>query len=385
MTTLGDLAIKNGIQTGPFGSQLHASDYTDHGVGVVMPQDLGENVVRPDAMARVSAEIAAELSRHRLQPGDIVFSRRGDVTRRSLIRDGDGELLCGTGCLRVRLDPERADPMFVSYAMAMQESRDWLIRHAVGATMPNLNTGILSELPVRSPRLHVQRAVGEVLGSLDDKIATNRRIVGAADNLIRAQVRARLVRPSQLWGALDIVFGEAFKGDLFSAPGIGRALVRIRDLKSQKCQVWTTERRPKEFEVQPGTLLVGMDAEFRATRWSGPAGVLNQRVLAASSDKYGPAIAREMLVAPLRRIERSKSGTTVIHLNKSDLLAESVLVPDDSEVPALRALVDPMWERAVAAEQESVRLAATRDELLPLLISGRITVKDAEKTVEEVV
>ena len=385
MTTLGNLVIKGGIQTGPFGSQLHASDYTDHGVGVVMPQDLGDNIVRPDAMARVSSETAVELSRHRLLPGDIVFSRRGDVTRRSLIRERDGELLCGTGCLRVRIDPEKADPTFVSYAMATKESREWLIRHAVGATMPNLNTRILSGLPVRSPRLRAQHAMGEILGALDEKIAANRRLVENVDDFIRPQVASRLARSIKLWGALDFVFGEAFRGDSFSAPGIGRPLVRIRDLKSQKCQVWTTERRDSEYEVSPGDLLVGMDAEFRPTRWSGPEGVLNQRVLSASSDKYGPAIAREMLVAPLHRIERSKTGTTVIHLNKSDLLSEEVLAPADPEVPALRALVDPIWDRAIAAEQESVRLAATRDELLPLLMSGKITVKDAEKTVEEVV
>lgn len=254
-----------------------------------------------------------------------------------------------------------------------------------GSAIPSTRREDVYSLPLSLPPRCEQVAIREVLSAFDDKIAANHRIVVAADQIIRVQVAARLAVPKKLWGALSVVFGEAFKGDSFSAPGIGRALVRIRDLKSQKCQVWTTEQRAKEFEVRPGDLLVGMDAEFRATRWSGPNGVLNQRVLTASSEKYGPAIAREMLVEPLRRIERSKSGTTVIHLNKSDLLAEEILAPVDSEVPALRALVDPMWNRAVAAEKESVRLAAIRDELLPLLMSGKITVKDAEKTVEEVV
>lgn len=254
-----------------------------------------------------------------------------------------------------------------------------------GSAIPSTRREDVYALSLSLPPGAEQIAIGEVLGALDDKIAANRSVVNAADNCIRVHVSARLAKPRRLWGALDISFGEAFKGGLFSSPGEGRALVRIRDLKSQKCQVWTTESRPKELVVRPGDLLVGMDAEFRPTRWSGPEGVLNQRVLAASSDKYGPAIAREMLVEPLRRIERSKTGTTVIHLNKRDLVAEEVFVPADPEIPALRALVDPMWDRAVAAEQESVRLAAARDELLPLLMSGKITVKDAEKTVEEVV
>ena len=131
--------------------------------------------------------------------------------------------------------------------------------------------------------------------------------------------------------------------------------------------------------------MVGMDAEFTATRWSGPSGLLNQRVLLAGSDQLGKPIVRESLKAPLARLERSKSGTTVIHLNKADLLRESVLIPAAEDLAPLRARVDPVWDRAVAAERENQVLASTRDELLPLLMSGRITVGAASSHVEEVV
>lgn len=309
-------------------------------------------------------------------PG-VAIGRSGSIGTATYVDEGFWPL---NTCLFVR-DFKGNDPRWVYW---MLHGLDFMSYNS-GSAQPSLNRNNLADIKIATPGLSQQRSISGVLGVFDDKIAANRRLVESIDNLIRSRVASRPVKSIQLWEAMDFVFGEAFKGDSFSAPGIGRPLVRIRDLKSQKCQVWTTERRARECEVRPGDILVGMDAEFRPTRWSGPEGVLNQRVLSASSDTYGPAIALEMLVAPLRRIERSKTGTTVIHLNKSDLLAEEVLAPVGLEVPALRALVDPMWERAVAAEQESVRLAATRDELLPLLMSGKITVKDAEKTVEEVV
>ena len=383
-TTLGEVAIENkGIQTGPFGSQLHASDYVSQGVGVVMPQDLGENEIIQSGMARISSMTAAGLARHRLDLNDIVYSRRGDVTRRALVRNTDGDLICGTGCIRVRLDPEKVDSRYVSFALGLPAAREWITRHAVGATMANLNTKILSALPLELPELGGQRAIAEVLGAMDDKIAANRRVVELVDQIITSILKSALRNKARLWDAVEFVFGEAFKGAEFVEPGIGRPLIRIRDLKSQRCQVWTTETRRREQVVSPGDVLVGMDAEFRATRWRGPTGVLNQRVLLARSTAYGDALTRQILRAPLDQIERSKSGTTVIHLNKKDLEEQIAFVPDTSDVDRLRRLIDPLWERAVAAEQENVLLAATRDELLPLLMSGKITVKDAEQRIEQ--
>ncbi|GAP80155.1 type I restriction-modification system, specificity subunit S [Brachybacterium sp. SW0106-09] len=387
MTTLGEVHGLRAIQTGPFGTQLKADEYnsTGNGAPVVSVGEIREGFIRikPDT-PRVGPEVQTRLGHFMLDERDVVVSRKGAVDRSAWISKSYGPLFLGSDAIAVRFDdPDTA--RFYSYVLRERSVRGWLVRHAPGTTMLSMNGAVLGAVPVPPSNGLRMASIVEVLGALDDKIAANHRLVDSLDDLIRSCVASRLVKPIQLWEALSFVFGEAFKGDSFSAPGIGRPLVRIRDLKSQKCQVWTTERRERECEVRPGDILVGMDAEFRPTRWSGPEGVLNQRVLSASSDTYGPAIALEMLVAPLRRIERSKAGTTVIHLNKSDLLAEEVLAPVGLEVPALRALVDPMWERAVAAEQESVRLAATRDELLPLLMSGKITVKDAEKTVEEVV
>src|SRR6266702_1468976 len=88
VTTLGELcrAGLGDIQTGPFGSQLHASDYVPAGIPSVMPQNIGDNFIVEDGIARITAEDAARLSRYLLNVGDIVYSRRGDVERRALVR-----------------------------------------------------------------------------------------------------------------------------------------------------------------------------------------------------------------------------------------------------------------------------------------------------------
>lgn len=68
---------KDGIQTGPFGSQLHQSDYTDDGIPVVMPKDIATRRVSLQSIARIPESLANQLGRHRMQIGDTVYGRRG--------------------------------------------------------------------------------------------------------------------------------------------------------------------------------------------------------------------------------------------------------------------------------------------------------------------
>jgi type I restriction enzyme S subunit len=168
--TLGELCKDQGgsIQTGPFGSQLHTSDYRMDGTPVVMPTNILGGCISEQGIARIGQADVERLSQHKLRLGDIVFSRRGDVTKNALVRSHEVGWLCGTGCLKVRVGDERtATSEFVSYLLQHPETKDWLTRHAVGVTMPNLNTGILSAVPLRIPSLKMQKQITEVLGSLD--------------------------------------------------------------------------------------------------------------------------------------------------------------------------------------------------------------------------
>ena len=141
---LGDLAYS--IQTGPFGSQLHQSDYSSNGTPVIMPKDMIGGKISESSIARVSDDQVERLKRHKVKSGDVVYSRRGDVGRCALITNREDGWLCGTGCLRVELNKQKALPSFLFYILQRKDSVGWVENHAVGSTMPNLNTGILSKL-----------------------------------------------------------------------------------------------------------------------------------------------------------------------------------------------------------------------------------------------
>jgi type I restriction enzyme S subunit len=187
-TTLGEIVRRGGghVQTGPFGSQLHASDYVAVGVPTIMPVNIGDNRLVEDGIARVSESDADRLSRHRVRAGDIIYSRRGDVERRALVLPEQEGWLCGTGCLKIRLGSGGVDPYYASYFLGHPDIRTWIVRHAIGATMPNLNTSIMEAVPFLVPPLDDQRAIACILGSLDDKIELNRRMNRTLEEMARA-------------------------------------------------------------------------------------------------------------------------------------------------------------------------------------------------------
>ena len=174
-TDLAELTKRFGgsIQTGPFGSQLHASDYVESGVPVVMPKDIVNRRASTESVARISDADADRLSRHKVQAGDIVFSRRGDVERHALITEREVGWLCGTGCLLLRPGRQWKSPGFLSMLLDAPRARTWLVQHAVGATMPNLNTGILGSVPVVLPSPSVLSAFEELVSLTEEQRSRN--------------------------------------------------------------------------------------------------------------------------------------------------------------------------------------------------------------------
>ena len=173
MKTLGDVSIN--IQTGPFGSQLHQSDYSNDGIPVVMPKDLIDGKISEKSIARVSQEHANRLCKHKIVASDILYSRRGDVGRCAFTTERENGWICGTGCLKVTINPEKANPRFVFFQLQKAKTIGWVINHAVGATMLNLNTSILASVPIELPDMNTQNKIVNILSAYDDLIENNQK------------------------------------------------------------------------------------------------------------------------------------------------------------------------------------------------------------------
>ena len=170
----GDIAT---IQTGPFGSQLHQSDYVDEGIPCIMPTNIGQMLdFHEENLAHITKEDSERLSRHLVHEGEIIYSRRGDIEKCAYVSKEQDGWFCGTGCLKISITSPLAVPKFVAYQLSTAEIRSWIVGNAVGTTMLNLNSSVLSDVPLRLPELSSQMRIVEMLDSLSDKITLNNRI-----------------------------------------------------------------------------------------------------------------------------------------------------------------------------------------------------------------
>ncbi|MDV5862538.1 restriction endonuclease subunit S [Pseudomonas mendocina] len=164
--TLQDLCVDDGIQTGPFGSQLHQKDYVPRGTPIITVEHLGENRIVHSNLPQVSDDDKARLSKYVLKTGDIVFSRVGSVDRRALVMPAEDGWLFSGRCLRVRPDVRLLDARWLSYFFGLPAFKNYIRGIAVGATMPSINTKILSDIPIYFPGLAMQREAALILAQL---------------------------------------------------------------------------------------------------------------------------------------------------------------------------------------------------------------------------
>ena len=412
LTTLGEICTEQGgaIQTGPFGSQLHTSDYKEVGIPVVMPTNIGDGGIVEDGIARIDQSDVDRLSQHKLMLNDIVFSRRGDVTKNALIREHEVGWFCGTGCLKVRLGAERiANPKFISHCLRLPDTKDWLVRHAVGATMPNLNTGILSAVPINLPPISVQREIAAMLGSLDDRITllreTNTTLEAIAQALFKSwfvdfdPVHAKMQgrAPEGMDQATAALFPDSFEDSELGPVPKGWKIGSMSDL----CVI-ASGKRPTDRSDLPsdncniplygGAGLMGYTAEslFDDKKIvTGRVGTLGRVHVA-----YPPCWASDnvLVLSPrdeiffsfslqwLREIDvhALNRGSTQPLLTQKDLGAQTGVIPHRALLQKFEEISTVLNGQIRLQTLQVETLTNLRDILLPRLISGELHVSTSE-------
>ncbi len=420
--TLGDVCTKIGSGATPRGGKdvyLESGPYS-----LIRSQNVYNDGFRRDGLAFIGEHHAGALESVEVFEGDILLNITGDSVARACQVPADAlPARVNQHVAIVRPDSAILDPQYLRYYLVSAEMQTLLSSWAgSGGTRNALTKGMLESLEIPLPPLPEQRAIGHILGALDDKIELNRRMNETLEAMARAlfkswfvdfePVRAKMTGrwrqgesipglpaehydlfPDRLveselgevpegWevkalGELaKIIYGAAFASKHFNDSGKGLPLIRIRDLATHDPHVFTDEQHPKGQLIRPGDIVVGMDGEFRAHIWKGPVSWLNQRVCLFQPRQGVPSqFLMESLTGPLANFEHSKVGTTVIHLSKTDIDSINLACPPAEVFNTFASWTDPIVQQIVKCAVESRSLAAQRDTLLPRLVSGKVEVK----------
>jgi type I restriction enzyme, S subunit len=389
---------------------------------VVRSQDIITGVLRTEQSACVSEETYRERT-SRVVPvhGDLLFSREGTYFGIAAEVPEHTRLCLGQRMVLMRPKASMIDFRFLRHWLNSPIMASHIHGYRDGSVAERLNLPTIRALPVLIPPVPEQRAIAHILGTLEVKIEVNRRMNETLEAMARAlfkswfvdfdPVRAKAegrdsVLPKfvadlfpdsfevseqgeipngwsmrSIYDIADVVYGAPFASAQFNTERRGEPLVRIRDLIDESPGVWTPEVHPKGNKIRPGDIVVGMDGEFRAYLWGGEEAWFNQRICVfVPKNGHSAAFVRNSIIEPLANIEATETATTVIHLGKSDIDKFLAVVPSQSVLMTFNRACQPWYDRIVAAKRECRSLAALRDTLLPMLVSGRLRVNSGQQT-----
>jgi type I restriction enzyme S subunit len=325
----------------------------------------------------------------------------------------------------IRPNSDKLDPRFLRYFLVSPETQTKLLSWAgSGGTRNALTKGMIESFDVLAPEsITEQRAIANILGTLDDKVELNCRMNETLEAMARAlfkswfvdfdPVRAKaegrdpdLPKPladlfparlvdSELgeipegWEVgcvdeeFDLTMGQFPPGETYNELGEGVPFYQGRaDFGSR----YPTRRvycsAPTRL-AEAGDTLISVRAPVGDINMASEGCAIGRGVAAARHKSRSRSYSFQFMRGLEEVFARFEAeGTVFGSIGKKDLHAIRCIRPSRGVVAEFESLVSPIDSCIDVAERELRTLAALRDALLPKLISGELRVKDAESFLE---
>ncbi len=430
------------IVGGPFGSKLGRADYLDAGVPVIRGCNLGNTEQRfvTEGLVFVSPEKAHSLARNTARAGDVLFTQRGTLEQVGLLPRGLPwrRFVLSQSQMKLTCDRSRADPEFIYYQCLSPRIRDYVRRNTIATGVPHINLGILRRTPILLPPLREQRAIAELLTTIDRRIELSRRMNETLDELARAIYRAWFVdfqpvhanahnnrhvsvdetaaalfpdafddidgqRVPRGWGLRNmrdcatLRNGATFTSRDFVGPKTrskanALPVIKIAELKrgvTKKTRYSVHGHRGK-LAIDTGDILFAWsgtpDKSIGTHLWSGGPAWLNQHIYKV--EPHTPA-ERGLVYCQLRELQatfvniaRDHQTVGLGHVGKKDLERVMTVKPPRRLIERFHQQVGPMIDRMLLNSLTARELAGLREKLLPPLMTGDLRIEQAVALVQ---
>lgn len=276
---------------------------------------------------------------------------------------------------------------------------------------PSINPSDLSSLYFEFPSFDTQKKIADIWANYDRKIELNRAInqnleamakqlydywfvqfdfpneegkpykssggLMTWNDLLKREIPATW-NVVNIFDAVNVRYGFPFATENFTEEATSTPIARIRDILEGTISAYSLEETDEKYKLQEGDLLVGMDGNFHMNYWHDNTAYLNQRCVRfrMKNDSTISAIQTYYNIQPyIKAKETNAKGSTVGHLSDKDLKELYVIEPQNTNKFHPRVFFDSMLTQMVKNKQQILELTKQRDELLPLLMNGQITIE----------
>lgn len=297
-------------------------------------------------------------------------------------------------CKRLRLKKDvdiNIDPVFIGYFLRSTSFRNEVSQHATMTTRASLNNSSIASLTVNLPPYEEQIRIGKILKPLDDKIELNLQMNKTLEEMAMALYKYWFVD----FGPFQD--GEFVDSELGKIPKVWE----VQQLKNLLAIKYGKDHKKLEKGSIPVYGTGGIMRYVNKSLYDQESiliprkGSLNNLfyinrpfwtvdTLFYSKIKepgFGKYIFHFMKCLDLASMD---VGSAVPSLTTQLLNQINIIIPPHYEVLKYEKLATVWFDRMQSNIEENQTLSNLRDTLLPKLISGEVRVKDAEKTLSEV-
>ena len=411
MFRLGTNCLKIGSGATPRGG---SDVYVENGpYALIRSQNIYNDGFRREGLAFINEKQADDLSNVEVQRNDILLNITGDsIARCCHVEESVLPARVNQHVAIIRSDLGKLDPRFLRYYLISPKMQAQLLSWAgSGGTRNALTKGMIESFEVFAPsKIAEQRAIAHILGTLDDKIALNRKMSqtfeAVAQGLFKSwfvdfdPIRAKAEgRDSGLPQHIADLFPDNFEVSELGEIPTGWKVGRLDDLLvlQRGFDLPSTQRTSGEYPVIAAS---GPSGTHNVWKVHGPgvttgrSGVLG-RVFYVQHDFWPlntslwvkeyrhskPAYAYFLL----RGIDFKlfNAGSAVPTLNRNHVHNLSLSIPPMTVINTYENIASKLLQHQAENGHQSQILTAIRDTLLPKLISGELRIKDAERFLEK--
>ncbi|EMI25969.1 restriction modification system DNA specificity subunit [Rhodopirellula europaea SH398] len=393
-----DIAAKHrhAMSTGPFGSAISSKFFVDDGVPVIRGGNLSPDVgvrIKDEGLVFVTDQKAAEFERSVVTHGDIVFTCWGTINQIGLI-DATARYqryIISNKQMKLSVDPKKADHRFIYYLFSSPDKQSEILNNGIGAAVPGFNLGQLKKMPLLLPTLNEQKAIADVLTSLDNKIdllhRQNKTLEAMAETLFRQWFIEEATDdwPDSNIDEVATLFGGGTPSTKKPEFWDGRiAWTTPRDLSAQNlCFISKTARRITEAGLAKissgilpqGTLLMSSRAPIGYLAITDVELAINQGYIAIEAKPpFNNYFLYLWCKLNMEEIKNSGNGSTFQEISKASFRKIQVAIPPSKQLRAAHEAFSANFEKIRQNEHQISVLEKIRDTLLPKLMSGEVRV-----------
>ena len=377
---LGDIATC--IQPGPFGSQLHNSDYSKEGTPIIMPKDIVGGAIVHSGLLKVSEEHVKRLSRHQVYEGNLMVARKGDVRKCAYITANENGWMTGSDCLKVVLDESKCYPKFIYYQLRSEHIGRWLEKVSIGATMPSLNTGLLSGIEMVLPPIEIQKQIAGILSVCDDLIENNQKQIKLLEEAAQRLYKEWFVDlrfPGH--ENTKIVDGVPEEWRKFSLEEIAPVVTGKKDAnygdKGGNYPFFTCSQETitaPGYSFDTSAVILAGNGDFNVKLYRGKFEAYQRTYVLAPFDHSNLFNLYFTVQNNMEALAKGASGSTIKFLTKGMLQKILVLTADKKILDKFNDYEENIQQKVEALKKQVEDLTEIRNRLLPKLMSGEVEV-----------